>query len=93
MFDLAAQALRQRFDHRDSLAVTTQRKGMEIPGVGVARHLFLRILATLSDLEQQLALARVIGLDVYKRQVVARYSPKKPNCAIAVTLPLGSQTT
>jgi hypothetical protein len=64
VFDLAAQPLRQRLDDRDALAVATEREGMQIPGVGVVRRLFLLLLAALRDLAKQRALALVIGFEI-----------------------------
>jgi hypothetical protein len=38
VFDLAAEALRQRLDHRDALAVAAKGVGVQIPAIGVARR-------------------------------------------------------
>ena len=67
--DYAAQALRQRLEHGDSLAVAPERVCVQIKGIGVPGLEFLQFLAARHDFLIQLELARfgflqVIGVDV-----------------------------
>jgi len=52
VLDLATQALRQRLDHRNALAVTAQRIGVQVPGIGVRRRFFLLLFAAPGNIEQ-----------------------------------------
>jgi hypothetical protein len=66
VFDLATEALRQRLDHRDALAVAAEGVGMEVPAIGIGRRFLLLLLAASGDLQEQGALTLVISLEVIR---------------------------
>ena len=68
VLDLAAQALGQRLADGNALAVTTQRVGVDVPGIGVLRFGLLQCDAAFGDVFEKpeprfLVFLQMVGID------------------------------